>query len=214
MMSERLGHWHFWLFFIGVNLTFFPMHQLGLEGMPRRIYTYALETGWAPLNLVSTIGAVIIDMSTFCFGLNVVWSYFRGQRALADPWGAATLEWAVPSPPPPFNFVRLPVVTSRIPLWTGAAPGSPTHVSGLAAEDREGLVTTVLDAVPDVRYGYPEPTIWPFVAALAIGFWLIVSMNSLQGFMWGMIPPAIAFIAWFWPRKDENAARVALEKAP
>jgi cytochrome c oxidase subunit 1 len=87
-------------------------------------------------------------------------------------------------------------------------------VSGLAAQTREGLVTTVLDALPDVRYTYPSPGIWPFVAALAVGAWLIWSIFSVQGALWGMIPPAIAFIGWFWPRKKETAEHLALEKRP
>jgi cytochrome c oxidase subunit 1 len=87
-------------------------------------------------------------------------------------------------------------------------------VSGLATEAREGLVTTVLDAVPDVRYLYPSPGIWPFIAALTVGGWLIWSIFSVQGAIWGMIPPAIAFIGWFWPRKKENDGHLALEKRP
>jgi cytochrome c oxidase subunit 1 len=75
-------------------------------------------------------------------------------------------------------------------------------------------VTTVLDAVPDVRYIYPSPGIWPFIAALAVAGWLIWSIFSVQGALWGMIPPTIAFIAWFWPRKKENDEHLALEKRP
>jgi cytochrome c oxidase subunit 1 len=189
------------------------MHQLGLQGMPRRIYTYAAESGWGTLNLVSTIGAGIVDLSMLLFVINVVRSLRGGERAADNPWGGQTLEWATPSPPPPFNFVALPVVSSREPLWSREGEG-PTHVSGLAAEDREGLVTTLLDAVPDVRYGYPSPSIWPFAAAVAIGTWLIWSIFSVKGALWGMIPPAIAFIAWFWPRKKENDEHLALEKRP
>jgi cytochrome c oxidase subunit 1 len=213
MMGERMGRWQFWLFFIGVNVTFFPMHQLGLEGMPRRVYTYLAESGWGTLSLVSIIGAVIVDMSMLLFVLNVVLSLFRGERAAENPWGAPTLEWAMPSPPPAFNFVALPVVSSREPLWSRETAGA-THVSGLATGTREGLVTTVLDAVPDVRYVYPSPGIWPFIAALAVAGWLIWSIFSVQGALWGMIPPTIAFIAWFWPRRKENDEHLALEKRP
>jgi cytochrome c oxidase subunit 1 len=212
-LSERLGVWQFWLFFIGFNVCFFPMHQLGLQGMPRRIYTYAAESGWGTLNLVSTIGAVIVDFSMLLFVLNLILNFRGGERAADNPWGAPTLEWATRSPPPAFNFVALPVVTSREPLWTRISDG-PTHVSGLATAVREGLATTVLDAVPDVRYAYPTPSIWPFVAALAVGFWLDWSIFSVQGALWGMIAPAIAFIGWFWPRKKETADHLALEKRP
>ena len=137
----------------------------------------------------------------------------HGERAGDNPWGAPTLEWATPSPPPAFNFVTLPVVSSREPLWSREA-GAPTHVRGLAAQTREGLVTTVLDAIPDVRYAYPNPSIWPFVAAVAVGVWLVWSIFSVSGFFWGMLAPAAAFIGWFWPRKKENDEHKAVEKSP
>ncbi|MGE5616659.1 MAG: cbb3-type cytochrome c oxidase subunit I [Bacillota bacterium] len=213
MMSERLGVWQFWLLFIGFNVTFWPLHLLGLAGMPRRIYTYAAETGWGTLNFVATMGELIVDLSMLLLVVNVLYHLWKGQRAPDNPWGGATLEWATPSPPPAFNFVAIPVVTSREPLWTREEEG-PTHVSGLAATIREGLVTTVLDAVPDVRYAYPDPTIWPFVAALMVVAWLVWSIWSVTGFFWGMLLPAVAFIAWFWPDDREIRTRVAWEKSP
>ena len=131
MMSERLGLWNFWLLFVGVNVTFFPMHILGLKGMTRRIYTYPEFMGWGTLNLISTIGAVIIVAGMAVFAVNLFVSLKRGAIAGANPWGADTLEWATSSPPPPYNFVNIPVVTSRegtwaygeeIPVITGFAP--------------------------------------------------------------------------------------------
>jgi heme/copper-type cytochrome/quinol oxidase subunit 1 len=215
MLSERLGRWHFWIFFIGVNLTFFPMHELGLAGMTRRVYTYGPETGWGTLSFVSAVGQVINDLSTFLFLVNLALTLWKGERARENPWGASTLEWAVPSPPPSYNFAALPVVSSREPLWSPPAPpSSPTHVSGLSTQIREGLVTTVIDAVPDVRYAYPGPEIWPFVAAIAVSVWLVWSVWSVSGFLWGMIPPAIAFILWYWPNKEEAAAEIAWELPP
>ena len=213
MMGERLAKWQFWLFFIGFNVAFWPMHQLGLKGMPRRIYTYPAESGWGMLNLVSTIGALVIAASMVLFLVNVFRSLRQGERAPDNPWGAPTLEWATPSPPPPFNFAALPVVSSREPLWTRRHE-DPTHVSGLSTEVREGLVTTVLDAVPDVRYGYPEPAIWPFLGAVGITIWLVWSIFSLQGILWGLAPAAVAFIGWFWPRKEETEKNKLVEKRP
>jgi cytochrome c oxidase subunit 1 len=213
MLSERLGRWHFALLFIGVNLTFFPMHQLGLDGMPRRIYTYAAETGWGPLNAIATAGQLINDLGMFLFVANVAWCWFRGERASANPWGAATLEWAVASPPPPYNFAEPPVVVSPEPLWEPVNEG-PRRVTGLSNRVREGLVTTVLDALPDVRYAYPNPGIWPFVAALGVALWLIWSIYSVKAFLYAMIPPAIAFIAWYWPREHEVREQQPLEKRP
>jgi cytochrome c oxidase subunit 1 len=212
MLSDRLGKWQFWLFFIGVNLTFFPMHVLGLAGMPRRIYTYGPETAWGSLSFLSAGGQVINDLSMFLFLFNVARSLVKGERSTGNPWGAATLEWSTSSPPPACNFFALPVVSSREPLWVPAAEA--THVIGLSAELREGLVTTVVDALPDTRYAYPRPEIWPFVAAIAVTVWLVWSIWSVPGFAWGLIPPALAFIAWYWPNKKESTEEVSWEIDP
>ena len=118
MLSETLGRLHFFLFFIGVNLAFFPMHQLGLDGMPRRVFHYPQSPEWASLNLVSTIGAYIIAVAIMVF----LWNFFysivlgNGKPAGDDPWEADTLEWATTSPPQPYNFARIPVVHSARPL--------------------------------------------------------------------------------------------------
>jgi cytochrome c oxidase subunit 1 len=213
MLDERLGRWQFWLFFVGFNVAFFPMHVLGLEGMPRRVYTYGAETGWGALNLVATIGAAIIAISMLVFVVNAARSLAAGERAGDDPWGAPTLEWGTRSPPPPFNFVAVPVVASRVPLWAREAD-EPTHVTGLSAQTREGLVTTVLDALPDVRYSFPSPTIWPFVAAIGVVVWLYWSNVTPSGMWYGLIPPAVAFIAWYWPTKKETAEQLALQRRP
>jgi cytochrome c oxidase subunit 1 len=212
MLSEPLGNWQFWLFFVGVNLTFFPMHLLGLEGMTRRVYTYAPETGWGGPSFVSAVGQVINDLSMLLFAFNVVRSLLKGERAQPDPWGAGTLEWSVSSPPPACNFFALPVVSSREPLWSPSR--ELTHVSGLSARIREGLTTSVIDALPDTRYAYPGPEIWPFVAAVAVTLWLLWSVWSTAGFAWGLIPPALAFIAWYWPDKREAIQEVTWEREP
>ena len=118
LLSETLGRLHFFLFFIGVNMAFFPMHQLGLEGMPRRTFHYPQSPEWAGLNLVSTIGAYIIAAAILVFIWNYVYSILlgNGKPAGDDPWEADTLEWATTSPPQPYNFARIPVVHSARPL--------------------------------------------------------------------------------------------------
>jgi heme/copper-type cytochrome/quinol oxidase subunit 1 len=117
MLSRKLGQWHFWLQFIGFNVTFFPMHILGLRGMPRRIADYAPDRGWSFLNLVATIGAFLIAISLLIFLSNVITALRRPRTAPPDPWQANTLEWATSSPPPPHNFDVLPPVHSNRPVY-------------------------------------------------------------------------------------------------
>jgi cytochrome c oxidase subunit 1 len=117
MLSRKLGQWHFWLQFIGFNVTFFPMHILGLRGMPRRIADYAPDRGWSFLNLVATIGAFLIAISLLIFLVNVITTLRKPRTAAPDPWQANTLEWATSSPPPPHNFDVLPPIHSNRPVY-------------------------------------------------------------------------------------------------
>jgi cytochrome c oxidase subunit 1 len=125
MLDNRLGKIQFWLFCLGFNLTFLPMHFLGFLGMPRRIYTYAGGRGWELPNMLETIGAAIQALSILCFAWNVIRSLRRGEAAGDDPWDAWTLEWGCPSPPPEYNFEVIPVVRSSRPLWDLKHPQDP-----------------------------------------------------------------------------------------
>jgi cytochrome c oxidase subunit I+III len=202
MMNERLGHISFWLVFIGFNVTFFPMHKLGLIGMPRRIYTYLPETNWGPLNLLASLGAGVLALGMLLFIVNALVSMKSGRVAGADPWGGDSLEWGTSSPPPHYNFLHVPVVTGHQPLWH--APESAPVITGLATDKREVLITRVLDAEPDHRYVYPNPTIWPFLAAVAVAGMFIALLFTPWAFVIGTLIATPLVIAWFWPTTPEK----------
>lgn len=125
MLSEKLGRWHFWLFFIGFHLTFDTMHFVGMLGMPRSIYTYQADRGWNTLNFWISIGGMIQAIAVLIFAWNLIDSFLHGETAGNDPWDAWTLEWSTPSPPPVYNFPEDPVVRSRRPLWDLKHPQDP-----------------------------------------------------------------------------------------
>jgi cytochrome c oxidase subunit I+III len=209
MLDERLGRWNFWLFFIGMNLTFFPMHQLGLEGMPRRVYTYLAETGWGELNLLASIGAVTIAVSVLVFLANVARSLRSGVRAGDNPWDAPTLEWAAASPPRPYNFPLIPVVEGREPLWTNAQ--ELPAVEGLRTDVREVLITTMLDAEPDSRHRHPEPTIWPLLTGVATAVTFITLIFTPWGLVIGLPLLFLALLGWTVPRGREHQEERMIE---
>jgi cytochrome c oxidase subunit 1 len=125
MYDESLGKLHFWLFLIGFHLTFDFMHIPGILGMPRRIYTYEPGRGWDTWNLIITIGVFFQAAGILVFVYNLISSYFKGELAGNDPWDAWTLEWSTSSPPPEYNFAKIPVVRSRRPLWDLKHPEDP-----------------------------------------------------------------------------------------
>ncbi|HEY0972442.1 MAG TPA: cytochrome c oxidase subunit I [Gemmatimonadales bacterium] len=209
MLNERAGKVNFWLWFIGLNVTFFPMHQLGLEGMPRRVYTYLDQLGWAELNLTASIGALIVTSSVLVFLGNVVVSLKRGRPAGDDPWGGETLEWVTSSPPPPYNYAELPVVQGRAAAWS-RTPDGPV-VTGLSTEKREVLVTTLLDAEPDNRHEQPEPTIWPLFLAVSVCTGFLLGMFTPWGPVIGAALATIGFAGWAWPRGEPDSAHEVVE---
>ena len=202
MLSERAGKLNFWLFFIGMNVTFFPMHQLGFLGMPRRVYTYLEGMGWQSLNLTASIGAVIIALSVVVFLANVVHSLRHGRVAGPNPWGADTLEWATSSPPPSYNFQHIPVVQGRAGLWD-RTPDEPV-VTGLRSNVREVLVTSVMDAEPIYRHKHPSASLAPFAMAGGLGAGLIVAIFTPWGIPLGIVLGFGALALWAWPRDKDH----------
>ena len=208
LLNETAGKWNFWLFFAGFHLTFFPMHILGLIGMPRRIYTYRAEMEWGGWNLAATAGAFLIAVSAVMFVINVAAALRRPRTAGANPWQASGLEWATGSPPPAYNFIYLPVVAGREPLWEEGE--TRPVMEGLSSSEREILCTSVVEAEPDMRHPMPDNTLWPLLAALSTTALFIGSVFNEWALVWGAIPLTACLIGWFWPvgtpRRKEAAA--------
>jgi cytochrome c oxidase subunit 1 len=179
MLNEALGKAFFWVFFVGMNLTFMPMHWTGLLGMPRRIFTYSAELNVHALNMMSTVGAAIQAISLLILAANIIWSLKRGAKASANPWNAPTLEWATLSPPAEYNFARVPTVHSREPLWTEAAP-----------------VIAAAQGEPEPMH-MPPPSFWPIVTA----FFAVLTFVLFLAPMWwapliGLAGTAVGIINW------------------
>jgi cytochrome c oxidase subunit I+III len=206
MMNATLGKWHFWLFFVGFNLTFFTMHFLGVRGMPRRVYTYPAEMHWSSLNLVASIGALFMVAGILVFLWNFFESKARGRFAGENPWGAGSLEWAVPSPPPCFNFAEIPTVNGREALWT-QAPNQPVVV-GLRDDIPEVLVTHSLDSEPQYREESAGPSLWPFLASLATTAAFIGSIFTAWAIPIGAVPVIITLVGWLWPHGPSPKPRI------
>jgi len=187
--------------FVGFNLTFFPMHILGLRGMPRRVYTYQPNLGWADLNLLASAGGVLLTLGVLLFIVNALRALRAGALAPANPWGAATLEWATASPPPAYNFLRPPTVDGRDTLWT--QPADQPVVVGLRSDVRQVLVTRMLDAEPDLKVEFPDSSIWPLLAALATTAMFVASIFTPWAVPIGMLPIFVTLTGWFWPRKRQ-----------
>lgn len=209
MFSETLGKWHFWLFFIGFNITFFPQHILGLLGMPRRVYTYQAGLGWDVYNLISTVGAFILASGALLFIINFFWMLSRGPQAGENPWDADTLEWSTSSPPIPHGYTQLPIVSTRHPLWDqdslqAGRERTVNLVKRLARWPltwRAAVVTTTLDARPQEVFRVANPSIWPFVAAVGMVMIFGAEIFSFHAVaLAGLLIISIALIGWHWPK--------------
>jgi len=206
MMNETLGKWSFWVMFIGFNLGFFPMHVLGLLGMPRRIYTYAPHMGWSATNMVTTVGAFIFAFGILLFLVNILVSLKRGATATANPWDAPTLEWAMASPPPVYNFAVIPLVGGRHPLWEGrldeGGGRSSLDQGYLLMEGRETLGTTPLDAMPDIILKMPEDSYTPFFVGLFSSLLFVGLLLHSRDFTALMaLACSLSLLVWLWPRE-------------
>jgi cytochrome c oxidase subunit I+III len=212
LLNERLGRINFWLLFVGVNVAFFPMHIVGLMGMPRRIYTYDEGLGWETYNLISTIGVFIVIPGIAVFIANVVHTMRKGEAAGPDPWGGDTLEWATSSPPLEHGWTVVPIVHSRHPLWDQddlhAHPGDrglERLVNGFAEWPlrwRAAMAVGTANARPQEIFRISDPSIWPLVAAGGLVLLFIAELIKVREAMAGAaLVMVVGFIGWNWPTK-------------
>jgi cytochrome c oxidase subunit I+III len=218
MMSEKLGRISVAVMFIGFNVAFGPMHLSGLEGMPRRVYTYPSGMGLEGYNLMSTIGAFMFAAGVLISVINFFVSVRSGAKAGSNPWQGDTLEWSEGSPPENAQFARIPVVRSRHPMWdqtTLEPTDDDVREIAQAAEAlrekperwRGSLIVGVMDGRPLALAHLPRQSIWPFV--LSVGFLLLFTAALLDN-LWTAIAGAIvsagAITGWFWPIDTETVA--------
>ncbi len=183
LLNDRLGKLQFWIQFVGFNLTFFPMHILGLLGMPRRIYTYGSQYGWDTLNLLETIGAFTIAVAILVFIWNIVIS-LRGEKAGGDPWDGHTLEWTTTSPPPAYNFATIPTVHSRRPFWDQKYPKS------------SGEKATPVTAATGVTPHLPAGSFYPIIIALGLAATFYAMIFLLPLALVGVAIMFVGIIGW------------------
>jgi cytochrome c oxidase subunit 1 len=214
MMNEKLGKWNFWTLVIGFNLTFFPMHFVGLFGQPRRTYRYNAGLGWDIYNLLATIGAFVIAISTLLLIINLVISWKKGKVAGADPWDARSLEWSIPSPPPAYNFAELPEVTHRDDFWhrkytedeQGMLVRLPSGGSDNDADTADGHSESHGEGHGNIHL--PSPSYYPLVFGLGIpmvGYGAVFHMYWLGAL--GILFLLFSMYAWgLEPSVDEEGA--------
>ncbi|HZW11972.1 MAG TPA: cytochrome c oxidase subunit I [Noviherbaspirillum sp.] len=201
-LSERLGRWSCGLMFVGFNVAFFPMHITGLAGMPRRVYTYAEELGWGPLNMVSTIGAFVIALGVLVFLVDMA-LHFRPSisKNAGNVWGAGTLEWL---PSDTYGVRSIPIVSSGEPLWD--QPGLAEDVDAgryylpnTATGRRETIVTAPMDARPQYVLQMPGPSWPPVLAALGTaGFFLFLTVKLVLPAVLSGILAIVTVFKWLW----------------
>lgn len=179
-LDEKLGKWHFWLFLLGYHMTFLPMHITGLQGMPRRVFTYGSDEGLTALNFTSTVGAFLMGVSILFLFVNLLQTHRKGEQIGRDPWDGRTLEWTVASPPPEQTFNPMPVVEDRDPFWR-------------AKMDKEQMKTTTNTRPAPIAVN----TILPITMALSV---FLTGLGLIYQWYWLSIISGIAILSLFVTR--------------
>jgi cytochrome c oxidase subunit I+III len=208
LYHEGVGQISFWLTFVGSTLTFFPMHIVGLLGMPRRVYTYEHGLGWDALNLLESIGAYILAAGLLLVAANLIVSLRRGAPAGNDPWGGDTLEWSTTSPPPAYNYAVIPTVSSAYAMWDreDRAEDARRLERGEGVLDRghEASASTALDADLDEVLAMPSESVWPILVAVFLSG--MFAMLLLGHWVTALVVAGVALLALFaWLAKEPHA---------
>ena len=205
MVSEFWGKLSFWIIFVGFNVTFFPMHFLGLNGMPRRTFTYDTNLGWNTPNFIATIGALILGVGVAIYFIVIIYTYFKGAKVGRDPWDARTLEWSIPNPPPEYNFAVTPTVHARDAFWY-----EKHHKEEIAKEKAE-------HAKEDEAHGgihMPFASVYPLVASIGllvagIGIAVIDTNRLIVSIIGGVITVAGIFL---WAHEGNEGYHLHADK--
>ena len=219
MPSGRVGVCAFWLIFTGFNLSFLPMHLTGLLGMPRRVYTYGSESGWDILNLLSSIGGFVQAIGFGLFVLDIFLHVRLGRAAPRNPWNAGTMEWAMPTPTPSYNFASLPEVEGRYPLWDkpdlGVEQAAGCHWLSIPAPgQRQTLSVAVISGQPQSVALLPGSTWMPLYAGLATAAFFICFLFKLYALATvGALLALLVFLCWAW-KGGERTDPEPVEAAP
>ena len=187
--------------FIGFNLGFFPMHIVGIMGMPRRIYTYSENLGLQPMNELMTSGAFLLGVGILISIVNFYYSMRRGEIAGNNPWNSDGLEWAMSSPPPDYEVVHIPAVTTRHPLWDSFDEDEDPQDLRVLSQARLSITSTMLDAVPQAAATMPNLSLVPMFLAFALFvFFFALVFELMRVAVASLVITFLLGCTWLWPR--------------
>jgi cytochrome c oxidase subunit I+III len=220
MYHERVGQLSFWLSFLGTWVTFFPMHIAGIDGMPRRIYTYPASAGWTGLNLLESIGSYVLASGLLLVVVNLAVSLLRGERVGNDPWGGDTLEWSTTSPPPAYNYAVIPTISSPYAMWdTRDRERDAARLErgeGVFARGHETALSSAQDARLEEVLAMPPHSIWPALAGavMFVSFVMLLLQHYLIAAAVGGALAAV-LLAWHaYQPEHRQPARARAEHPP